>query len=77
MSRDETVSDAEDLEVDGAEGESVVGGFFGPVSKFSGFQEAQVEIRNLAREGYVECACIENGTVMEHPKTGKRVTITF
>lgn len=75
MSQDEVTRDVEDLELDGAEAESVIGG--ASVSRFERVQDAEQEIFRLANQGYVECACIANGTVMENPKTGHRIAVKF
>jgi len=74
MSPDERTGGAEDLELEGSEAESVIGGRHGP-SKFQRTQTYEEEIFRLASQGYVECACIDGGTVMENPKTGHQITI--
>jgi hypothetical protein len=75
MSPEEIISGAEDLEVDGSEAESVAGGM--SVSRFERMQDAEAEIFRLANQGYVECSCIEGGTVMEDPKSGHRIAVKF
>jgi hypothetical protein len=75
MSQDESTTHAEDLELDGSESESVVGGR--SVSRFESEQAAAEEIFRLSNQGYVETACMANGTLMENPKTGHRVAVKF
>jgi hypothetical protein len=75
MSLDETVSGAEDLELEGAEAESVVGGE--RIMKFNNVHDYEHEVHRLAKQGYVECACIAGGTVMENPKTRRRITLEY
>lgn len=74
MSPDETVKGAEDLELDGSEAETVVGGSQS-VARFKTTQDAEAEIFRLSNQGYVECACIDGGTVME--KNGHRIAVMF
>jgi hypothetical protein len=75
MSEDESTTSAEDLELDGSESESVVGGR--SVSRFESMQAAEEEIFRLANQGYVETACMAHGTLMENPKTKHRIAVKY
>lgn len=58
---------ADDLSLDGAEAEMVVGGA----------TQMQTEIRHLVAAGYVEEACTTRGTMMFNPKTKKHKLVRY
>jgi hypothetical protein len=75
MSQDESTN-VEDLELDGSAAESIVGGRVS-TSRFESMQAAEEEIFRLAEQGYVETACISNGTLMENPSTKHRIAVKY
>jgi hypothetical protein len=75
MSEDQNTNAAEDLELEGSESASVLGG---RVNLDPGEQHAytvESEIASLQAKGYVEEACTTDGTLMINPKTKHQVTI--
>lgn len=76
MSEDEITGSAEDLDLEGSDGESVVGGRI-TTSRFKSAEAAAEEIFRLANEGYVETACTVDGTLMENKQTKHRVAVKF
>jgi hypothetical protein len=71
----EEMSAPEDLELDGSEADTVVGGQ--SLAQFESQQRAEQEISHLANKGYVEVGCMTGGTLMENPKTGHRIAVKF
>jgi hypothetical protein len=59
---------SEDIELDEAGADAVLGGSV-PVKHIS---EAQA-----VKEGYVEVACASNGTLMKNMKTGKEIIVPY
>jgi hypothetical protein len=73
MSEDKSIDTTEDLELDGSEAESVVGG--ATVMRFATERAAAAEISRLEREGYRESACMYHGTLLE--KNGHQIAVKF
>jgi hypothetical protein len=75
MGEHEHTSDSEDLQLEGSEADSVVGGRAAMASTSERVYTMETEIFRLESEGYVEEACTREGTLFVHPKTGDRVTL--
>jgi hypothetical protein len=71
----EDMTSAEDLELDGSDAETIVGGQ--SIAQFESEQRAEQEISHLTNQGYVEIGCMKGGTLMENPKTGHRIAVKF
>jgi hypothetical protein len=76
MSEYEITGSAEDLELEGADSEEVVGGRV-TTSRFKNAEAAAEEIFRLSNEGYVETACMADGTLMENKQTKHRIAVKF
>jgi hypothetical protein len=75
MSEKEHTSDPEDLQLEGSEADSVVGGRAAMPSTSERVSTMETEIFRLESEGYVEEACTREGTMFVNPRTGHRVTL--
>jgi hypothetical protein len=76
MSQDESTRTAEDLELDGSDAESIVGGRV-TIMRFKSTHAAAEEISRLASQGFMEIACMSHGTLMENPKSGRRIEVKY
>ena len=75
MSEDKNTTAADDLELEGSESASVLGGrvLLDPGEEHAYAMDS--EMASLQAKGYVEEACTTQGTVMVNLKTGHRKTI--
>jgi hypothetical protein len=71
MSEQQPTAHTEDLPLDAAESESIVGGHSSPTQAELG----EREIAKLEKEGFIEAACTVDGMVMFNPHTKRRVTV--
>jgi hypothetical protein len=76
MREDEITGSAEDLELEGSDSESIVGGRV-TTARFKDAQAAAEEVLRLSNEGYVETACMAGGTLMENKQTKHRIAVKF
>lgn len=69
----ENTAHTEDLPVEAAESEAIIGGHSTPATR----QHAEHEIAQLTKEGYVEDLCTAKGITMVNPHTHKKITVSF
>jgi hypothetical protein len=78
MTDDEkNIAEAEDLTLEGAEGENVVGGHVQLDAQDVRTYDYQTEFARLSSIGFVEESCTTEGSLMVNAKTGQRTTLKF
>ena len=69
----ENTAHTEDLSVEGAESEAIIGGRISPGAR----EHAEHEMAQLTKEGFVQELCTPEGITMVNPHTHKKVTVSF
>jgi len=73
MTDQEDNAHTDDLPLESAESEAIVGGHTSPAA----VRKAEQEIMKLEKQGYVQEACEVDGTLMVNPHTHKRITVRY
>jgi hypothetical protein len=75
MGEEDNVSQAEDLELEGAEGEAAVGGYVPLDSADRRLYDYETEFARLTKEGFKQASCTTEGSLMV--KGNERVMLRF
>jgi hypothetical protein len=73
----EDTNQAEDLTVEGAEGDAIVGGHVMLDARDVREYDYDTEFARLSSMGFVQESCTTEGALMVNQKTGERTTLKF